>query len=264
MRRIFRFVAISCVVALASCSSYKNVPYMQNINEANNYTALTQLYDARIMPKDLLTITVNTSDQRASEPFNLIVQANNNGSSSNNLSTQRSLLPYLVDNNGDIVMPIIGTVHVGGMTKTEAESMLREKLAPLLKETPVVTVRMPNFKISVLGEVARPGQFTITNEKVNILEALALAGDMTIYGVRDSIKLVREDATGRKQIHVLNINDANIINSPYYQLQQNDVVYITPNATKAKNSEVGQTTSLWFSATSILLSLSSLLYNIFK
>lgn len=263
MKRVSRFVALCSIVLFASCSSYKNVPYMQNIDDANRNTQITELYDARIMPKDLLTITVNTSDPVASEPFNLIVQANSQGNN-NNLSTQRSLLPYLVDNNGEIVVPIIGTVHVGGLTKTEAEIMLRGKLAPLLKEVPVVTVRMANFKISVLGEVARPGQFTITNEKVNILEALALAGDMTIYGVRDSIKLVREDATGHKQIHVLNINDANIINSPYYQLQQNDVVYITPNSTKAKNSEVGQTTSLWFSATSILLSMASLLYNIFK
>ena len=131
-------------------------------------------------------------------------------------------------------------------------------------ENPIVTVRMTNYKISVLGEVNHPGMFTVNNEKINILEALAKAGDLTIYGVRNKIKLIREDATGKKEIHELNLNDANIINSPYYYLQQNDIVYVEPNKVKARNSGVGTTTGLWFSATSILISLTSLMYNILK
>ena len=144
----------------------------------------------------------------------------------------------------------------------EAESMIREKLQPFLKETPIVTVRMVNYKISVLGEVAKPGTFIINNEKVNVLEALAMAGDLTIWGMRDNVKLVREDAIGKREIISLNLNDAAIVTGPYYYLQQNDVVYVTPNKAKAKGSDVGSTTSLWFSATSILVSLTSLLYNI--
>jgi polysaccharide export outer membrane protein len=116
----------------------------------------------------------------------------------------------------------------------------------------------------VLGEVARPGSFQVSREKITILEALAQAGDLTIYGVRDKVKLIREDSTGKKQIVTLNLNDANIINSPYYYLQQNDVVYVEPNKVKAQNSSVGSMTTLWFSATSILISLTSLLYNILK
>ena len=104
--------------------------------------------------------------------------------------------------------------------------------------------------------------YTVTNEKISILEALAQAGDLTIYGVRNNVKLIREDSTGMKSIHVLNLNDANIINSPYYYLQQNDIVYVEPNKVKAQNSSVGSMTTLWFSATSILISLTSLLYNI--
>jgi len=123
---------------------------------------------------------------------------------------------------------------------------------------------MINYKISVIGEVTRPGMFTVANEKINILEALAQAGDLTIYGVRDRVKLIREDATGKKEIHVLNLNDANIINSPYYYLQQNDIIYVEPNKVKSQNSSVGSMTTLWFSATSILISLTSLLYNILK
>ena len=123
---------------------------------------------------------------------------------------------------------------------------------------------MASYSVSVLGEVNRPGTFQVSREKITILEALAQAGDLTIYGVRDRVKLIREDATGKKSIVTLNLNDANIINSPYYYLQQNDVIYVEPNKVKAQNSKVGQTTTLWFSATSILISLTSLLYNILK
>ena len=144
--------------------------------------------------------------------------------------------------------------------------MIREKLKPYLQktETPIVTVRMANYKISVLGEVAKPGTFTVSNEKVNVLEALAMAGDMTIWGIRDNVKLIREDAAGKREIISLNLNDADIVTSPHYYLQQNDILYVTPNKTKAKNSDIGQSTSLWFSATSILVSIASLLVTIFK
>ena len=133
-----------------------------------------------------------------------------------------------------------------------------------MKENPIVTVRMVNYKISVIGEVARPGTFTISNEKVNLLEALAMAGDMTVYGLRDNVKLIREDANGKQQIVTLDLNNAETILSPYYWLQQNDIVYITPNKAMARNSDVGNSTSLWFSATSILVSVVSLLVNILK
>ena len=129
---------------------------------------------------------------------------------------------------------------------------------------PIVNVRMTNYKISVLGEVNHPGTFTVSNEKVNVLEALAMAGDMTVYGLRDNVKLIREDADGRRQIIPLNLNDAGVIVSPYYYLQQNDIIYVTPNKTKAKNSDIGSSTSLWFSATSILVSIASLVINIVR
>ena len=106
--------------------------------------------------------------------------------------------------------------------------------------------------------------FTVANEKISILEALAQAGDLTVYGVRDRVKLIREDATGKKEIHVLNLNDANIINSPYYYLQQNDVVYVEPNKVKSQNASVGSVTTISLSATSILVSIASLLVNILR
>ena len=170
----------------------------------------------------------------------------------------------LVDNEGKINFPVLGELKVGGLTKKEAEQLIIEKLKPYIKETPIVTVRMVNYKISVLGEVARPGTFTINNEKVNLLEALAMAGDMTVWGLRDNVKLIREGADGKQQIITLDLNSAETILSPYYWLQQNDIVYVTPNKAKARNSDIGNSTSLWFSATSILVSLASLLVTIFK
>jgi polysaccharide export outer membrane protein len=112
--------------------------------------------------------------------------------------------------------------------------------------------------------VNKPGTFTVNNEKVNVLEALAMAGDMTIWGLRDNVKLVRENADGKREIILLNLNKADIIGSPYYYMQQNDIIYVSPNKTKAKNSDIGQSTSLWISGTSILVSLASLLVNIIK
>lgn len=245
------------------CGSVKNIAYLQN-SDSINFDNSRFLYDARIMPKDQLSITVNTTTPEASLPFNLLLQ--NEYTQGRSMSAAGVLMPYLVDNDGFINFPIIGRLHVAGLTKSEAERLIFEKIRPYMAESenPVVTVRMSSYSVSVLGEVNRPGSFQVSREKITILEALAQAGDLTIYGVRDKVKLIREDATGKKQIVTLNLNDANIVNSPYYYLQQNDVVYVEPNNIKAQNSKVGQTTTLWFSATSILVSLTSLLYNILK
>ena len=252
------------VLLLCSCASTKNVPYFQNADQV----ILEQsrlLYDAKIMPKDILSITVSTVNPDAAKPFNLSVPTIY---TQQNLSTYShgSLQTYLVDNDGHIDFPVVGSMKVGGLTKNECEKMVRDKIMPYLNknENPIVTVRMINYKISVLGEVNRPGMFTVSNEKINILEALAQAGDLTIYVVRDRVKLIREDASGQKEIHTLNLNDANIISSPYYYLQQNDIVYVEPNKVKARNSGIGQSTSLWLTSTSILISLASLMYSILK
>lgn len=253
-----------CILFMASCTSYKSVPYLQNPEVVNNYQETLPMYDAKIMPKDLLTITVNTSDPEASAPYNLVVQTSINAAQSRNLTTQLMLQQYLVSNEGTIDFPVLGRLSVIGLTKGEAEDMIRERLAPHFTEMPIVTVRMSNYKISVLGEVAKPGTFTVSNEKVNIFEALAMAGDLTVWGVRDDVKLIREDAVGKRQIISLNLNNAEIVTSPHYYLQQNDILYVSPNKTKAKNSDIGSSTSLWFSATSILVSVANFLFNVLK
>jgi len=265
-KQICSYVLLSVVtMIMASCGSVKNVAYFQN-SDYIDPSRSAFLYDAHIMPKDILTITVNTVNPEAAAPFNLIMRPSLTSATSNLSTTGGSLQTYLVDNNGSIEFPVLGTLKVGGLTKSQCEKMIHDKIMPYLNasENPVVTVRMSNYKISVLGEVNRPGMFVVSNEKINILEALAQAGDLTIYGIRDKVKLIREDAAGMKEIHVLNLNDADIISSPYYYLQQNDIVYVEPNKVKARNSSIGQSTSLWMTSTSILVSLASLLYNILK
>ena len=236
-----------CILAawlLTACQSYKKVPYLQDAEVVLYSTQDTQLYDAKIMPKDLLTIVVSCTSPELAAPFNLTVATQSNTTLSTT-TTQPVLQQYLVDNEGNINFPVLGELHVGGLTKKATEQMIVEKLKPYITETPIVTVR-------------------ISNEKVNILEALAMAGDMTVYGLRDDVKLIRENANGKQEIIPLDLNKAETILSPYYYLQQNDIIYVTPNKAKARNSDIGTSTSLWFSATSILVSIASLLFNILK
>ncbi len=207
MKKLTHFLlAAVAVVLLASCKTPKNVAYIQN-SDYIDYTKSEYLYDARIMPKDILTITINTVNPAASEPFNLVVR-NPLNSSGNNISySSGALQTYLVDNNGCIDFPVVGTLQVGGLTKSMCEKLIHDKIRRYMnaEENPIVTVRMSNYKISVLGEVNRPGMFTVSNEKINIFEALAQAGDLSIYGVRDRVKLIRENAKGRKEIHTVTL-----------------------------------------------------------
>ncbi len=265
MKQISKIILpLLALLLLAGCTSQKDVPYFQNSADVD-LSRSQYLYDARIMPKDQLTITVSCIDDQAAAPFNMTVPTPYSLSTRSTYS-QPMLQTYLVDNEGNIQFPIVGQLHVGGLTKAEAEKMIEAKIKPYMSvaEKPIVTVRIPGYQISVIGEVARPGTFNVSREKITILEALAQAGDLTIYGQRKNVQLIREDSTGMKSIHYFDLTDANIINSPYFYLQQNDVVYVTPNKVKAQNSSVGSMTTLWFSATSILISLTSLLYNILK
>ena len=257
-------ITMAFVLLMGSCGSTINVAYLKNSDEVD-LSKSSYLYDARIMPKDQLTITVSTTDPDAAIPFNLTVPTPYTTNQRSSYS-QAMLQMYLVDNDGNINFPIVGNLHLGGLTKAEAESYIQERINPYMAkgQNPIVTVRMSTYQISVLGEVAHPGSFPVSREKITILEALAQAGDLTIYGQRENVKLIREDSDGKKMIYEINLNDANLINLPYYYLQQNDVIYVTPNKVKAQNSSVGSMTTLWFSATSILISLTSLLYNILR
>lgn len=237
---------------LVSCQSYKKVPYLQDTAFVNDTEQSVLQTGVKVMPKDLLTIAVSCSTPELAAPFNLV----NSGT-----DTPQQ---YLVDNQGNINCPVLGEIHVGGLTKLEIENLIIDKLKVYLKEAPLVTVRIVNYRISVLGEVSSPGSFVVSNEKINLLEALAMAGDLTIYGMRDNVKLIRTGQDNKQEIITLDLNKAETVMSPYYQLQQNDIIYVTPNKTKAKNSDIGSSTGLWLSGISILMSIANLLINILR
>lgn len=249
-------IALVMILSMVGCGSSKNVTYWQNIDSIS-LAASKGLYDARIMPKDELTILVQTTDPLTSEPFNLRLNGQQN---------QTQNRGYLVDNDGYINFPIVGKIHVAGLTKTECEDLVKSKIQPYLSRTenPLVSVRMSSYRITVIGEVGSPGVIPVSTEKINIVEALAQAGDMTVYGKRDNILLIREDQQGEKHKVRLNMNDANIINSPYYYLQQNDIVYVEPHKVKARNTFFGSNTSIWFSVLGIATSITGLLINILR
>lgn len=265
---LYSLAVLLMVAAISSCASSKGVAYLQDDDSDGQFAVefanqTKVMYDATIMPKDLLTITVSATEPEAVRPFNLVMPSFTSGS---NLTTtgQAQLQTYLVDNAGFVNFPVVGQIQLKGLTKNQAEAKVKDLLMSYIKEEPIVTVKFVNYKISVIGEVARPNTFTIVNEKVNIFEALAMAGDMTIWGRRDNVKIIREDAEGQKRIIYMNLNDRNIIYGDSFYLQQNDVVYVEPNNVKAQNSGIGASTSLWLSSISMLVGVASLVVNILR
>ncbi len=250
-------MVVTMILMMVGCGSSKEVAYWQNIDSIS-LAASKGLYDAKIMPKDELTILVQTTDPLTSEPFNL--------RSTGQTSSKNQITGYLVDNDGMINFPIVGKIHVAGLTKTECEDLIKSKIQPYLARTenPLVSVRTSSYRITVIGEVNRPGVIPVATEKISLIEALAEAGDMTIYGKRDNVLLVREDKSGEKHKVRLNMNDANIINSPYYYLQQNDIVYVEPHKVRARNTFFGSNTSIFYSVIGITTSLVSLLITILR
>ena len=252
------------LLLLTSCISTKKVTYFENKDDIN--TALSKtLYDAKIMPKDILQIQVFTMTPEAAAPFNLMKLTGGSVSTTSS-NGQGNIYDYLVNNEGNIEYPVLGTLHLGGLSKTEAEQFIKSKIQPYLAESEnvVVHVRMMNYKYAVLGGVNKPGVFTTLNEKVSILEAIAQAGDLTTFAYRDRIFLIRENAEGQKDFHQMDINDANIINSPYYYLQQNDVIYVEQQKIVARNSFISANTSIWFSLTSSLMSIATFIIALSK
>ena len=257
--------AIILLTSLSSCMSTKKVIYFENKDEINSTLSKT-LYDAKIMPKDILQIQVFTMTPEAAAPFNLLKPGVTSSTSTTSTSGQGTIYDYLVDNDGNIEYPVLGTLHLGGMTKTEAEQFIKSKIQPYMAESEnvVVHVAMMNYKYAVLGGVRSPGLYSTRNEKVSILEAIAQAGDLTTFAYRDRIFLIRENAEGQKDFHQLDINDANIINSPYYYLQQNDVVYVEPRKIEARNAFISANTSIWISLASALMSVATFIIALSK
>ncbi len=253
---------LAALMVLSSCS-VKNFAYFQGAKNVD-LNKTTAFYDARIMPKDQLNIHVYTISPEASAPFNMgsvsVSSSNTGGSSASSGGSQN----YLVSNDGTINFPVLGRIKVVGLTKDECEDMILEQIRPYMapSEKPIVTVRQANYTITVLGEVGSPGTIQVTREKINIYEALAQAGDLTVTGKRVNVKLFRENADGTRELHLLDLTDANIMNSPYFYLQQNDMIYVEPNIVKKQSGNI--VTSLIIPLTTTLVSFSALLIALFK
>ena len=252
---------------LSSCKTVKNIPYFQNSAKYNG-TGKGYLYDMTIKPKDQLTIFVfSGTENEVVNQFNIRdIKELDINSRSLSLRGGYPVHHYLVDNDGNIDFPVLGQLHLSGFTIGQASKYITELIAPYMKSSSdyLVTVRIDNYDISVMGEVNRPNTFNVTRDKISVLEALAMAGDMTIYGKRDNVKLLRERPDGEYEIHELDLRDANILDSPYYYMHQRDILYVEPNLAMSQNASIGTTRQLWVRGTSITIALGSLLYRVLR
>ena len=256
MKKIFLLLLIPLLIG--GCSSYKKSIYLRNDEVLEKAQQNNKQYVYRVMPKDELTITVSTSDPASSVPFyRKIGQAKDQASSAQGMNNAK-LLDYLVDNEGNIDYPVLGKLHVAGLTTRECEALIRKELQQYLNEVPNVTVRTSNYKISVLGEVKSPGTYTVSDERINIFQALALAGDMTVFSVRYDVQLLREDSLGNRRVLHLDLTSADIALSPDYYLQQNDIVYVKPTKAKVHSNTFSNNSSTWVSLMSLAATIASL------
>lgn len=255
------------ILFFGSCTAYKKVPYVAGAEtiSIDDFSKAAKNYEAVIMPKDIISITVNTPTNAASKDFNLPLIPSGGGETGAILgavdSNQGALQNYIVDNDGYISFPVLGKLKISGLTKKEAENKIYAMIYPLyVKEEPIVNIRFLNYKITVLGEVAKPGVYTTSNEQMSIFDALALAGDLTIYGKRDNVLLVRENENGERRVQLINLHDKNLLlNNDIYYLQQNDKLYIQPNRARGNSSQIGSVESLTLSGVSLVIAIVSLL-----
>lgn len=243
--KIFNLLIVIVILTISSCASKKELVYFQGDQQS---TTKYEEYIPKIQSSDMLAISVSAADIKATEPFNQQSVYQVNSGVQNNPYAK----VYTVDENGYINYPLIGNVKVGGLTRTEAENELKAKISKYIVN-PGVNINFTNFRISVLGEVAKPGNFTIPSERVSILDALGMAGDLTINGVRKNIMVIREQ-NGQKQTYNVDLTSKEILNSPVYYLAQNDVVYVEPNNAKISSSKFTPNYSLWISVAGVIIS----------
>lgn len=255
-----RLAAVALItLLLTSCAAQKRVWYLQ---DARPYTPeqIAEEGQIRIKPFDRLTIVVNSKDPELAVPFNAATSYNSlTGGQTASASTSQSLQVRTVDEQGFLDMPIIGKVQCNGLTRHE----LSEAIAGKIREggyinDPTVNVQFDDMKISVIGEVTRPGQYNVTRDKISIFDALAMAGDMTVFGIRNEVAVQRE-VDGVRTIEYLDLTSKEIFNSPAFYIQQNDVIYVKPNKYKAQTGEINQNRSFYLSLISTAISVATLI-----
>ena len=264
MKHRFTFIALlATALMLVSCGTAKDIAYFQN-KLVDHPEQIDKHAGIVIQPKDMISIIISSRNPELVAMFNLPVVSYQAGSEivAAGGYNQR-LTGSVVDDAGMIDFPVLGPIHVGGMTRWELSEMLKNRLVKdgLLTDA-VVTVEFMNFKVSVLGEVSSPGIYTMDSDKVTVLQALSMARDLTIYGQRENVSVIREQG-GVRTIYQINLCDVNMFKSPAYYLQQNDIIYVEPNKYKARQSTVDdkglRLTSIAVSSGSLLLSLATLI-----
>ncbi|WP_290478173.1 MULTISPECIES: polysaccharide biosynthesis/export family protein [unclassified Leeuwenhoekiella] len=247
------FSLILCTTPfILSCVSSKDVIYFNNASEVQP-TGLTDDTTIRIQPNDELTIRVSAPEQEAAIPYNLTKSVIGLDGPQAAQAVNVPLESYIVDDNGYIQFPELGKIQVSGYTSIELADLLEEKIRPYLKE-PLVTIRILNFQVTVLGEVQRPGTYTVTNNQLSLPQALSLGGDLMITGKRENILIMRKE-DGKMTYNYIDITDATVTQSPYYYLQQNDVIYVEPNAGQIQRAGLLGTISTYLGVASVIVSL---------
>jgi len=249
------FIAIGL---LFSCATKQDIVYFNGVNSSDNSIGLDN-YSPTYHVDDELVIVVNALDAEAAKPFNKVAV-----SVSTDLQDARGrerIQTYRIDSDGNINFPVLGKVKLAGLNREQATILLQEKLGPDYIKDPIVDIETINYRVTVLGEVNRPGTYTASNERITIIEALSLAGDLTIYGERENV-LVIQDYDGKKTYTRVNLKSNELFESPVYYLSQNDIVYVEPNKTRAKDSSIGASTGVIFSTLGILISTTALIITI--
>lgn len=251
-----RAIPLFFLFVLFSCASRKEVVYYQNIDGFGSQEKLNS-YEIKIQPDDLLMIIVSAEDPEIAAPFNLKSISIQSPGKPDAATGQQTMQLYLTDANGFIEFPVLGKLKVSGMSRSEVLSMLQQKIGVYIKN-PIINLRITNFKVSLQGEVNAPGTYTVASDRITLIEALSMAKDMTIYGKRDNVLIIRE-TDGLKTYNRVDLTQADFINSPFYYLAQNDVVYVEPNKTKINGAAVGPNTGVIISITSLLITLVTLI-----
>lgn len=245
-------------VSFSSCLPSKKIYYFQNLPAVDTTNTKLKNFETRLKADDLLSIIVSSEDfnsLEAATPFNISVGST--PTTGGETVVPGEAVDYLVDKNGFINFPSVGKVKAGGLTKDEFEEGLKGKLSKYLNK-PLITTRIKNFRISIIGEVARPGEYNIPTERISLPEALALAGDLTIFGLRENVMLIRDN--GGVKTHVeINLTDGNLINSEYFYLQQNDALYVKQNKAKRGAGAIGPSVPIILSALSVFAVVLSLI-----
>lgn len=263
MKKIFILALLT--LSVASCRTYEKINYIQDVKPGQS-EQIGNLNTIRIQPRDMLSIVVSSRNPELAKMFNLPVYSYQAGSEISESGTSMRLLGYTVSDEGTIDFPILGTLKLEGLSRQETADLVKEKIiASQMLKDPIVTVQFINFKVAVTGEVTNPGTYAFSGDRMTVLDALSMARDLTIYGRRDRVFVIREQ-NGERNIHQLDLRSVDLFKSPAYYLQQNDIVYVEPNHVRAGQSTINEnnikSVSLWVTIGSFLATITTLIVNL--